>query len=106
MEDVGGFNGQLSCLVTQVRSIPEIGSCNEPITDLSQFQPTRRQLVLACEFPNGWAQTHPLGRNQGSQNEHSNRTQVSQHRDKRCNRSTIRRTNAALVYRMCLSSVV
>jgi hypothetical protein len=67
MEDVGGFNGQLSCFVTQVRSIPEIGSCSEPITDFSQFQPTRRQLVCACEFLNGWTQTHALYEEPGLQ---------------------------------------
>ena len=65
------FNFGLSCcyveMATQVRSIPEIGSCNEPITDFSQFQPTRRQLVCACEFLNGWTQTHALYEEPGRQ---------------------------------------
>src|ERR1019366_3926851 len=101
MEDVGGFNGQLSCLVTQVRPVPEIGSCNELITDLSQFQPTRRQLVFAYEFLNGRAQTHPLGRTRAARM--NTPTALRYHsieiNDVIC--STIRLTNAAL----CLPDV-
>ena len=101
MKDVGSFKGQLSCLVTQVTAIPEIGSCNEPITDLSQFQPTRRQLVFACKFLNGWAQTHPLRRTRAAR---MNTPTAPKYLSIEINdviRSTIRLTNAAL----CLPAV-